>query len=161
VRFVSTYDAGLDEKRRMTIPADFRLGLKSGAESDHVRIWPGEGAWLEGSDDGFFAALSRSAEELAHDDPEMAEASTLAIMGASRKLSIDSAGRMVLPDAFVDHAGLKIKGMVQFQGLGPYFRIASPELGAAMALAAREKTKSIKPRIFAMARRKVRESDMP
>lgn len=157
MRFVSTYDAGLDDKRRATIPADFRVGLKSGADTEHVRIWPGEGAWLEGADDGFIAALSQSAEELAQDDPDMAEAATLAILGGSRKLSIDSAGRMVLPEAFVSHAGFSDK--IQFQGLGPYFRITSPDTGGAMALAAREKTKAIKPRIFAMARRKVREGD--
>jgi MraZ protein len=160
VRFVSTYDAGLDEKRRVTIPADFRAGLKSGSDSDHVRIWPGEGAWLEGADDAFIAALSRSTEDLSEDDPELAEAATLAILGGSRKLSIDSAGRMVLPDAFVEHGALEIRGMVQFQGLGPYFRITSPQSGQAMALAAREKTKAIKPRIFAMARRKVREGEL-
>jgi MraZ protein len=159
VRFVSTYDAGLDDKRRVTMPADFRAGLKSGGESDHVRIWPGEGAWLEGADDGFIAALSQSTEDLAQDDPELAEAATLAILGGSRKLSIDSAGRLVLPEAFVEYADLKIKGMVQFQGLGPYFRITSPEMGQSMALEAREKTKAIKARIFAMARRKVREGD--
>ena len=155
MRFVSTYDAGLDDKRRVTIPADFRAGLKSGDASEHVRVWPGEGQWLEGADDSFIAALSRSTEELAHDDPDLAEAATLAILGGSRKLSIDSAGRMVLPDAFVAHAGLSDR--VQFQGLGPYFRIASPEIGQSMALAARDKTKAIKPRIFAMARTKVRE----
>lgn len=157
MRFVSTYDAGLDEKRRVTIPADFRAGLKSGETSEHVRVWPGEGAWLEGADDGFIAALSRSAEELAQDDPDMAEAATLAILGGSRKLSLDSAGRMVLPEAFVAHAGLSDK--IQFQGLGPYFRITSPETGLSMALAARDKTKAIKPRIFAMARAKVREGE--
>jgi MraZ protein len=161
VRFVSTYDAGLDDKRRVTIPADFRAGLKSGGapnpkpESEHVRIWPGEGAWLEGADDAFIAALSQSTEDLAQDDPELAEAATLAILGGSRKLSIDSAGRMVLPESFVAHAGLTDR--VAFQGLGPYFRIASPEAGHAMAVAAREKTKAIKSRIFAMARAKDRE----
>ena len=159
MRFVSTYDAGLDDKRRVTIPADFRAGLKSGVESDHVRVWPGEGPWLEGGDDAFIAALSRSTEDLAQDDPEMAEAATLAILGSSRKLSIDSAGRMVLPDAFVEHAGLSIKGMVQFQGLGPYFRITSPKTGQDMANTAREKTQAIKARIFAMARRTVREGE--
>ncbi len=156
MRFVSTYDAGLDDKRRVTIPSDFRAGLKSGDASEHVRVWPGEGQWLEGADDSFIAALSRSTEELAQDDPDLAEAATLAILGGSRKLSIDSAGRMVLPDAFVAHAGLSDR--VQFQGLGPYFRIASPEVGQSMALAARDKTRAIKPRIFAMARTKVRES---
>jgi MraZ protein len=155
VRFVSTYDAGLDDKRRVTVPADFRAGLKSGDGAEHVRIWPGEGAWLEGADDGFIAALSQSTEELADDDPDLAEAATLAILGGSRKLSIDTAGRMVLPESFVAHAGLSDR--VAFQGLGPYFRITSAETGQAMAVQARETTKAIKPRIFAMARRKVRE----
>jgi MraZ protein len=157
VRFVSTFDASLDDKRRVTLPADFRAGLKSGDGAEHVRVWPGEGAWLEGGDDGFIAALSQSTEELAHDDPEMAEAATLAILGGSRKLSLDSGGRMVLPEAFVSHAGLTDK--IQFQGLGPYFRMTSPELGAAMALSAREATKVIKSRIFAMARAKVRAGE--
>jgi MraZ protein len=156
LRFVSTYDAGLDEKRRVTIPADFRTALRLGSESsEHVRVWPGEGPWLEGADDAFIAALSQSAEELAQDDPDMAEAATLAILGGSRKLSIDSAGRMVLPEGFVAHASLTDR--VAFQGLGPYFRITSPDVGQSMAVAAREKTKAFKPRIFAMARKKVRE----
>ncbi len=157
MRFISTYDAGLDDKRRVTIPADFRAGLKSGGEHDHVRVWPGEGPWLEGANDGFFIALSQSAEEIAQDDPEMAEAATLAIMGGSRKLTIDGGGRIVLPEAFVSYAGLGKQ--VSFQGLGPYFRIASTETGQAMAMNAREKTKAIKSRIFAMARGKSREGD--
>lgn len=163
MRFVSTFDAGLDDKRRVTLPADFRAGLKSGVgkqagnDAEHVRVWPGEGAWLEGADDGFIAALSQSAEELAHDDPDTAEAATLAILGGSRKLSLDSGGRLVLPEAFVAYAGLGDK--IQFQGLGPYFRITTPELGATMALNAREATKTIKPRIFAMARAKVRAGE--
>jgi MraZ protein len=155
VRFVSTYDAGLDEKRRVTIPADFRAGLTSSGEGEHVRVWPGEGAWLEGGDDAFIEALSQATEDLAQDDPDLAEAATLAILGGSRKLSIDSAGRMVLPEAFVAHAGLTDR--VAFLGLGPYFRITSPDAGQAMALAARGITKAIKPRIFAMARAKVRQ----
>lgn len=155
MRFVSTYDAGLDDKRRVTIPADFRAALRSGGESDHVRVWPGEGPWLEGADDAFIAALSESTEDLAQDDPDLAEAATLAILGGSRKLSIDSAGRMVLPEGFVAHAALTDR--VTFQGLGPYFRITSPEAGQAMAVAAREKTKAIKSRIFAMARAKDRQ----
>lgn len=157
MRFVSTYDAGLDDKRRVTVPADFRLGLKSGGETEHVRVWPGEGPWLEGADDGFIVALSKSTEDLAQDDPELAEAAILAILGGSRKLSIDSVGRMVLPESFIAHANLSDR--VAFQGLGPYFRITSPEAGLAMAIAARESTKAIKPAIFAMARRKVREGD--
>lgn len=159
MRFVSTYDAGLDDKRRVTMPADFRAGLRSDGDGEHVRVWPGEGPWLEGADDSFIAALSKSTEDLAQDDPDMAEAATLAILGGSRKLSIDSAGRMVLPDAFVTHADLTIKGMVQFQGLGPYFRITSPKTGQDMADAARQKTQAIKARIFAMARRTVREGE--
>jgi MraZ protein len=155
VRFVSTYDAGLDEKRRVTLPADFRAGSKSSGEGEHMRVWPGEGPWLEGGDDAFINALSQATEDLAQDDPDLAEAATLAILGGSRKLSIDSAGRMVLPDAFVAHAGLGDR--VVFQGLGPYFRITSPKTGHDMAVLARETTKAIKPRIFAMARAKVRQ----
>lgn len=160
MRFVSTYDAGLDDKRRVTIPADFRAGLKSGGPnqsetSDHVRVWPGEGAWLEGADDGFIAALSAATEDLAQDDPDLAEAATLAILGGSRKLSIDSAGRMVLPESFVAHAGLTDR--VAFQGLGPYFRIAAPDTAQSLAVVARERTIGIKPRVFAMARRRQRE----
>ncbi|GIU66260.1 division/cell wall cluster transcriptional repressor MraZ [Candidatus Phycosocius spiralis] len=160
MRFVSTYDAGLDDKRRVTLPADFRSSLKIGAEpSDHVRVWPGEGAWLEGGDDAFIAALSQSAEELAQDDPDVAEAATLAILGGSRKLTLDSAGRMVLPESFVAHAALSER--VNFIGLGPYFRITSPEVAISMAQAARDKTVQTKARIFAMARKKVREAYTP
>ncbi|MCE2891325.1 MAG: division/cell wall cluster transcriptional repressor MraZ [Hyphomonadaceae bacterium] len=156
MRFVSTYDAGLDDKRRVTLPADFRAGLKAdGDAQDHVRVWPGDGDWLEGADDRFIAALSQSAEDMAQDDPEAAEAATLAILGGSRKLSLDGAGRIVLPETFVSHAGLADR--VSFVGLGPYFRIASPEVAARMAQTARDRTAATKAKIFAMARRKVRE----
>ncbi|GBF58678.1 transcriptional regulator MraZ [Candidatus Phycosocius bacilliformis] len=156
MRFVSTYDAGLDEKRRVTLPADFRSSLRSGRDgADHIRVWPGDGGWLEAADDDFIAALSQSAEDLAQDDPEAAEAATLAILGGSRKLALDGAGRIVLPEAFVAHATLGDR--VSFIGLGPYFRIATPEIAASMAHAARDRTAPTKARIFAMARRKVRE----
>lgn len=156
MRFVSTYDAGLDEKRRVTLPADFRAGLKAeGDTQDHIRVWPGDGDWLEGADDRFISALSQSAEDMAQDDPEAAEAATLAILGGSRKLALDGAGRIVLPEAFVAHASLAER--VSFIGLGPYFRIASPDVAMRMAEAARERTASTKAKIFALARRKVRE----
>jgi MraZ protein len=112
---------------------------------------------LEGADDVFIAALSQSTEDLAQDDPDLAEAATLAILGGSRKLSIDSAGRIVLPESFVAHAGLSDR--VAFQGLGPYFRLTSPETAQSLAITARERTKAIKSRVFALARRRVREGD--
>lgn len=155
MRYVSTYDAGLDEKRRVTIPADFRAGLRAAGGGEHVRVWPGDGAWLEAADDSFIAALSESAEELALDDPVAAEAATLAILGGSRKLSLDSAGRIVLPDHMVAHAGLADRAA--FLGLGPYFRIATPEAAHDMAAQARAGIGAGKARIVAMARRKARE----
>jgi MraZ protein len=152
LRFVSTFDAGLDEKRRVTIPADFRAGLKAGAAaaSDHIRVWKGEGAFLEAGDDVFAAALIRAADEEAGDDPEAAEALILASFGDSRKLTLDSAGRIVLPEGFVEHANLTDK--VTFLGLGPYFRIASPATAQAMTNAARARAKASKAKIFAKAR---------
>ena len=158
MRFVSTYDAGLDDKRRVTIPADFRSGLRTGSDAgDHVRIWPGDGPWLEGADDGFIQALSAASEAIAEDDPIAAEDATLAILGASRKLTLDAGGRIVLPEFFVAHANLADR--VSFMGLGPYFRIAAPQTGQAMATTARERTQGSKARIFALARRKMREGE--
>lgn len=159
MRFVSTYDAGVDDKRRVTVPADFRASLRhasarAGTEIDHIRVWQGEGPWLEASDDLFVAAFSEAAEEAAAEDPEAAGSLFLDVLGSSRKLALDGAGRVVLPEALAASAGLADRAV--FVGLGPLFRIASPHTAAQMLDAARARSKPVRHAVMAAARLKLR-----
>jgi MraZ protein len=158
VRFVSTFEAGVDEKRRVTIPADFRASLRqsggrTGQDGDHVLVWEGDGPWLEASDAEFVEAICAAAEDAAN-DPEAAGELVAGILGGSRKLALDTAGRVVLPEAWVAAAGLNERAV--FMGIGPLFRIASPAVAADLIAAARERSRTLKPAIMAAARRRMR-----
>lgn len=56
--------------------------------------------------------------------PEEAEAQQVMLLGEARRLGYDKTGRIVLPEAFRDHAGLS--NAATFVGLGNRFQIWQP-----------------------------------
>ena len=118
--FLSSVTNNLDTKGRISVPANFRTHC-SGSGFEGVVLWPSlDGAYLEGGD---LSVLKHYQDMLDRMDmyDEGREALELVIFGESEKLSFDSTGRISLPQAFRDHAGLS--GKVTFVGRGRKFEV--------------------------------------
>ena len=62
--YLSTYESGLDDKRRMTIPAAFRAVLREKSH-DGVLIWKSfRGAYLEGAGMDYILKIKAALDEL-------------------------------------------------------------------------------------------------
>jgi len=123
--FMSTVMGTLDSKGRVCIPAPYRQILAT-QNTNGVYICPSffEGA-LEGFGQSVLDALHARLSSLdpflsvAHDD------TAYAIISRSHLLPMDEPGRVRLPDAMIEHAGLKDK--IVFVGMSQKFQIWDAE----------------------------------
>lgn len=122
--FLSTYTNKVDRKGRVSVPADFRAEL-AGQSRQTVVVFasPTEGflyAW--GYDD-----FLRFAERIKRLPAMSKERQRLGrnILAASRPLSFDAEGRIMLPENFTQSA--KIDEQAVFAGMGDYFTIWNPD----------------------------------
>lgn len=121
--FSSNHDSAIDAKGRVSIPASFRAALGG---ATHVYVWPafdGNLCLEAGGDelqDYYRSILSqmqpsnRAREAIAH-----------AVFGRSVQLKMDEPGRIKIPEAMLEGAG--ITKSVKFVGAVDRFRIWSPE----------------------------------
>jgi MraZ protein len=120
--FLSSYESGVDAKKRVSIPAPFRKAL-SGEES--VFLWPAvDKSCLEGGGEALVRKFQRAISRLRPMDPRR-EALATNIFGAGRHCKFDEGGRIVLEGDLLGHAGIRDK--VRFVGLGDRFQIWTPE----------------------------------
>jgi MraZ protein len=121
--YLSTYESGLDDKRRMTIPAAFRAVLKE-KPGEGVYLWKSfRGPYLEGAGLDHILKLKAALDSMdPYDDAR--EAFETAIFGGSRNFTLDGAGRLVIPEDFAAHAGLIDRTMIV--GVGDSFQVWSP-----------------------------------
>ena len=123
--FMSTVTGSLDSKGRVCIPAPYRQIL-SAQSTAGVYVCPSffEGA-LEGFGQSVLDALHARLSSLdpflspAHDD------AAYAIISRTQSLPTDEQGRVRLPDAMIEHAGLKDK--IVFIGMSQKFQIWDAE----------------------------------
>jgi MraZ protein len=123
--FMSTVTGSLDSKGRVCIPAPYRQIL-SAQNTAGVYVCPSffEGA-LEGFGQSVLDALHARLSSLdpflspAHDD------AAYAIISRTQLLPTDEQGRVRLPDAMIEHAGLKDK--IVFIGMSQKFQIWDAE----------------------------------
>ena len=126
--FLSSYESGVDAKKRVSIPAPFRKVL-SGEES--VFLWPAvDKSCLEGGGEVLVRKFQRAISRLRPMDPRR-EALATNIFGAGRHCKLDEGGRIVLEGDLLGHAGIRDK--VRFVGLGDRFQIWTPEAHHARA----------------------------
>lgn len=124
ITFRSEYDFGMDDKRRVQIPAKWRPAegvaflvlLWRAADQKHpcLMLLPPQTA----------RKLDDKLEAMPFGDPK-AEALRRLLMGDSDEVTVDSAGRICLPDKLAGKANLGKK--VMLVGLGDRFQIWNPE----------------------------------
>ena len=104
--FLSSYESGVDAKKRVSIPASFRKVL-SGEES--VFLWPAvDKSCLEGGGEALVRKFQRAISRLRPMDPRR-EALATNIFGAGRHCKLDEGGRIVLEGDLLGHAGIRDK----------------------------------------------------
>ena len=117
--FLSTYEKQLDGKRRLLIPNDFRTA-ENGAGSG-VFLFPSiEADCLEAGGDRLFAVYAEMIESLPFGSAERS-ALEWQVMGEQVRLAFDSGGRITLPEALCEEAGLG--DTVVIVGLNDRFQI--------------------------------------
>ncbi|MEM6900141.1 MAG: division/cell wall cluster transcriptional repressor MraZ [Pseudomonadota bacterium] len=121
--FSSNHDSAIDAKGRVSVPAPFRAALGG---ANHVHVWPafdGKVCLEAGGDElqDYYKSIlaqmqpsNRAREAIAH-----------AVFGRSVQLKMDEPGRIKIPEAMLDGAG--ITKTVKFVGAVDRFRIWSPE----------------------------------
>ena len=123
--FISTMTGTLDSKGRVCIPASFRDVLTA-QNTAGVYICPSfSEAALEGFGEDVLQDFHQRQAAL---DPFFApehDDKVFAILSMSQLLTRDQNGRVVLPDEFIAHAGLKDR--VTFVGMGRKFQIWDSE----------------------------------
>jgi MraZ protein len=120
----STYEHGVDEKRRLQIPAKWRPS-KPNVEFTLI-VWPKskEGPCLRGLPPGQMAKTLREIDAMSNSDPSKVVLKRF-IGSESVQVALDKAGRICLPDAMASAAGIKEKAMLV--GLLDRFEIWNPE----------------------------------
>jgi MraZ protein len=101
----SSYRHGVDEKRRIQIPAKWR-SAEAGVELTVV-LWPKhkDGPWLRVLPPEKMASMVRDIEALPNSDPNKGILKRL-IGSKSVQVSLDSAGRICLPEEMAKAAGI-------------------------------------------------------
>lgn len=123
--FLSTYVNKVDRKGRVSIPAQFRQSLAKSSTPGTVYLWPSlNHKALEGADQDYLDILSDSLEspDLDSDEREMIETF---IFGKLIPVPLDTEGRIVLPQALADFAGITEEA--SFIGRRKTFQVWEPK----------------------------------
>jgi len=119
--FLSSYESGVDAKKRVSIPAPFRKSL--GGE-DSVFLYPSlDKPCLEGGGMALVRRFQRAISRLKPLDPRRNALET-SIFGQGRFAKFDEGGHIVLEAELLLHAGIDDKA--RFVGLGDRFQIWAP-----------------------------------
>ena len=122
--FLSTFENKVDRKGRVSVPASFRAVLDR-QNSLGIILYPSfKHACIEGNGDERIQEIVNSIDAL---DAFSDEAENLqTILADARQLTIDSDGRIILPQDFINYADLD--GTAIFVGLGKSFQIWKPDV---------------------------------
>jgi MraZ protein len=123
--FFGTFENKVDRKGRVSVPAPFRQALGRSAFQGIIARPSYRSHAIEACDLEFMEQLNESvsATDLysdAHEDL------ALTIFADSHQLSFDGEGRILLPPALVEHAGITVHA--GFVGMGSSFQIWEPEV---------------------------------
>ncbi len=117
--FLGQYKYTTDSKGRLTIPVRFRAALASGAFvtqgfDRNLMVYTSE----------TFDKVSQKAAALSATDPGARDVKRV-IFGRAGEVSLDSSGRILLPDFLRDYAGINSEAFIV--GAGEYFEIWQAE----------------------------------
>ena len=137
--FLSRFDNKVDGKGRVSVPAAFRADLTSDVFAGVVAFTSlNTNGAIDACDIGRMQQLSDGINSLNPFSVENRDFGTT-IMAGSHKLPFDTAGRILLPEKLLRHAG--ITNIATFAGLGATFQIWAPEAYEAYEIEATERAR--------------------
>lgn len=139
--FIGTFENKVDRKGRVSVPAAFRKAVAGQSFSGIVAFPSYRAPALEACGMDLMEQLGASMNEFdlfseAHEDL------ATTIFADSQQLAFDEGGRIMLPEAFMAHAG--IDDRAAFVGKGRMFQIWQPEALAGEKEAARQRARERK-----------------
>jgi MraZ protein len=122
--FFGTFENKVDRKGRVSVPALFRQALTRSSFQGIVARASHRSPGIEAYDLEFMAQLNEGVATAnlfsdVHDDL------ALTIFGEAYQLGFDGEGRVLLPPALIEHAGITERA--SFVGMGSLFQIWEPE----------------------------------
>jgi MraZ protein len=127
ISYLAEYEFGVDEKRRVQVPSKWRPG-EVGEGFEYVLLrWqtePGKPVCLLVLPPDCMERLRQKMGELSFSDPR-AETLRRSLTRSSDTATLDSAGRIVLPQRLAEAAGIKKRAILV--GMFDRFQIWSPE----------------------------------
>ncbi len=124
--FLGTFENKVDRKGRVSVPAPFRQTLAGSAFQGVVLRPSDRNAGLEGCDLEFMEQLNNSSLNANDLYSEAHEDLALTLFADALPVPFDGEGRIILPAAMVDHAG--IGDRASFVGMGSRFQIWQPDV---------------------------------
>lgn len=118
--FLSNFTNKIDSKGRVSVPAQFRMSLVNPEFSGVIVYESFTNDCIEGCDLERIRKLSESIDRLDQFSPER-DALATALLGSSVQLTIDTDGRIILPESLLKKAGIKDNAV--FVGKGSIFEI--------------------------------------
>jgi len=124
IRYNSFYPRGVDEKRRIQVPAKWRPS--GGGVEFTIIVWPDEpaGIYLRVIPPEGMAKLDEILGEILRKDPRKGVLKRV-IGKNSEQVALDRAGRICLPDSMAQAAGIKDEAVLV--GCIDHFQIWNPE----------------------------------
>ncbi len=121
--FLASYLNGVDKKGRVSVPAPFRNEMAAQARQMVVVYVAPEGGYLYGWSYDDFVKLAEHIQKMPPLSPARQRLART-ILAAARPLGFDDTGRIMLPEALMQQAGIEDKAL--FAGQGEYFTIWNP-----------------------------------
>lgn len=121
--FLSTFINKVDSKGRVSVPSQFRASLVNESFSGMIIYESFVNESIEGCDIERIKKISESIDDLEPFSEER-EAFATAILGGAIQLSIDSDGRVILPEQLLKKVGITSQAV--FVGKGSTFEIWEP-----------------------------------
>ena len=136
--FLSTFEKSIDKKGRVSVPPTFRAVLAAEQFSGVIAFPSVVHGCIEACS---MAHMQKMYERIEALDPysEERDAFATTILGGSVQLAFDGEGRIVLPEALLERAGIKEAAI--FMGKGATFEIWAKESFAKHEAQARETAK--------------------
>lgn len=127
--FTGDTERSIDDKHRLSIPTEMRIGFSTGAGLSVVYASPGPtgGVWLW--PEATFESMANSFEQSLLPDENVMEFEQI-LFSQSRRLEIDKAGRIRLPEALLQFAGVGSQAVVI--GVRDHLEIRDPAQWAAI-----------------------------
>jgi MraZ protein len=122
--FTGTTERSIDDKHRLSVPTEMRCGFAMGSGPSVVYASPGVAGCICLWPEATFEALSTSFEQSLLPDEDVMEYEQI-LFSQSRRLEIDKAGRIRIPETLLEFA--EIGSLAVVIGVRDHLELRNPE----------------------------------